>query len=772
MTSAMDQRVAVFGIRHHGPGSARSLLRALEELRPDCVLVEGPGDATHLAALAADPAMKPPVALMVYDPEEPSRGAFYPFAEFSPEWQALRHAAAAGVPARFIDLPQRHWLALRKQLEEAAAAAAEPDDAVEADDSAVPGEAGPEQDEELPPEWRRDPLALLARAAGSDDPERWWEQLVEQRSGRDGVFEAVAEAMAAVRAEVGADERDLLREAWMRSEIREARKEGFERIAVVCGAWHAPALAAMPAAKEDAGLLRGLPKIKTEATWAPWTYERLASGSGYAAGVESPGWYEFLWRNSGAEGGGGLPARWLARVAAVLRERDFDVSPGHLIEAVRLVDALCAVRGVHAPGLREMDEAAVSVMLFGEPAPLALIRKTLVVGVALGEVPEGVPAPPLRADLERQQKRLRLKPTADHKDVDLDLRNATDLERSRLLHRLLLLDVHWGAMREAGGRGTFRESWRLQWLPELAVSVVAASVHGNTVENAAGARAVKLARETKRIAELATLALAVLPAELPDAVAAVMERLGALAAVSGDAVQLLDALPPLARACRYGDVRGTDPGGILRVFESMAARACIGLKAACVALDDEAAGAMAARFTAVDAAIGLLERAALLGEWRRALAGLLGGTPPHGLVAGRACRLLLDGGALAADEAAVQFGLALSRSCDAAAAGAWVEGFLGGSGMLLVHSDVLWGIVDGWLCGLPREAFIDVLPVLRRTFSRFEAAERRMMGERVRRPSGTAAVASPAVAAEGFDAERADAVLPLLAALLGAEAPS
>lgn len=31
--------VTVFGVRHHGPGSARSLARALETLQPDAVLV-------------------------------------------------------------------------------------------------------------------------------------------------------------------------------------------------------------------------------------------------------------------------------------------------------------------------------------------------------------------------------------------------------------------------------------------------------------------------------------------------------------------------------------------------------------------------------------------------------------------------------------------------------------------------------------------------------------------------------------------------------------
>ena len=103
--------ISVLGIRHHGPGSARSVVAALDELQPDLVLVEGPPDADDVIPLAADPALVPPVALLVYRPDVPRRAVFYPFADFSPEWQAIRWALARGVAARFCDLPMAHQLA-------------------------------------------------------------------------------------------------------------------------------------------------------------------------------------------------------------------------------------------------------------------------------------------------------------------------------------------------------------------------------------------------------------------------------------------------------------------------------------------------------------------------------------------------------------------------------------------------------------------------------------------------------------------------------------
>ncbi|HEV2404881.1 MAG TPA: DUF5682 family protein, partial [Ktedonobacterales bacterium] len=82
----------IFGIRHHGPGSARALCQALEEMAPDLMLVEGPPDAHGVLPLLASEAMRPPVALLIYAPETPQRAAFYPFTHFSPEWQALSYA--------------------------------------------------------------------------------------------------------------------------------------------------------------------------------------------------------------------------------------------------------------------------------------------------------------------------------------------------------------------------------------------------------------------------------------------------------------------------------------------------------------------------------------------------------------------------------------------------------------------------------------------------------------------------------------------------------
>ncbi|MFF4900313.1 DUF5682 family protein [Streptomyces sp. NPDC001068] len=775
----------LLGVRHHGPGSARAVRAALRAVRPKAVLIEGPPEADALIPLAADPRMRPPVALLAHAVDEPGRSAFWPLADFSPEWVAVRWALDHGVPARFIDLPATHTLAWETADEETVT----PVDA----DGSGDGSGVPDTDRRM----RLDPLAALAEAAGHDDPERWWEDVVEHRGGsgeqgRDALaaFTAVAEAMTAVRETYGGGgrDRDLVREAHMRLQLRAAQKEFGADVAVVCGAWHVPALRARSTVAADRELLKGLPKVRTDMTWVPWTNRRLARSSGYGAGIDSPGWYGHLFQAPDRP-----VERWLTKVAGLLREEDRIVSSAHVIEAVRLADTLAVMRGRPLPGLGETTDAVRAVLCEGSDVPLALVHDRLVVGDVLGEVPEAAPAVPLQRDLAREQRRLRLKPEALEREVELDLRKEADAGRSRLLHRLRLLGIGWGEQtRSRGSTGTFRETWRLSWEPELSVRVAEAGVWGTTVESAATARAEADAEQATALADVTALAEQCLLAGVPDALPVVMRALADRAALDTDVGQLAQALPALVRSLRYGDVRGTDTRALAEVAAGLAERIFVGLPPACAALDPDAAQEMRGHVDAVHTAVGLLGEpgtgadaeadeplapgggGGLRGRWRAVLRTLSGRDTVPGVLRGRAVRILLDEGELAAAEAARLMGLVLSPGTPPAAAAAWVEGFVGGGGggMLLVHDERLLGLVDTWLTGVPAEAFTDVLPLLRRTFSAYEPGVRRTIGELVRRGPGERTDApgqagpTPGFGADA-DEERAVAVLPVLRLLLG-----
>ncbi|MFS4551144.1 DUF5682 family protein [Comamonas resistens] len=839
MATSADS-IHFFGIRHHGPGCARSLLQALEALQPDCLLVEGPPEGEALLPMLQSAELRPPVAMLVYMQDAPSQAAFYPFAEFSPEWQALQWASRHGVNTRFIDLPQTHAMAiefarreaLKKAMEEAEEGDAEVEanaekegDALlvdtfeaaaqEADAQVESAEVAVQELSAVP--QHRDPLDWLAHAAGFEDGESWWNRLVEERGDSEALFESINEAMTAVRGELARDgegiaehwrgeayvQREAMREAHMRQCIREAIKAGFQRIAVVCGAWHVPALKENVTAKADNAVLKGLPKAKVQATWAPWTYRNLASSSGYGAGVTSPGWYEHLWRcyqrdmeskQEQTQDSQALVASknivsaatvrtagWLTRVAHLLRDKDLDCSSAHIIEATRLASSLAALRGQPTPGLEEINEAIVTVVCMGETAPLRLIDDELTVGHVLGSVPADVPQVPLQRDIEQQQKSLRMKPEAAAKLLALDLRKENDLARSHFLHRLRLLGIDWGtpAQDAQRNRGTFRESWQMQWEPELAVRIIEASVHGATVAQAATAKLRASLTPETALPEIAQAIDDALLANLPQLVEALIETLAERAATTGDVAQLLQALPPLANVYRYGSVRQTDTALLATVIDSLVLRAAIGLPVACMAMDEDAAAAMKQKLLAAHDALRLRgtegEAQQAVDAWRAALRSLAMGDAAAALLRGTACRLLLDEQMLESDEVVRQFNRNLSLGALPMDVAAWLDGFLNKQALVLLHDESIWGAVDAWLSSLGEVQFAQILPLVRRSFANFSNHERQSLGEKARRaPVAGAAAPSPVASGDEagpWDEQRAALALPVLNALLGLNMP-
>jgi Family of unknown function (DUF5682) len=195
-------------------------------------------------------------------------------------------------------------------------------------------------------------------------------------------------------------------------------------------------------------------------------------------------------------------------------------------------------------------------------------------------------------------------------------------------------------------------------------------------------------------------------------------------------------------------------------------RICVALPGAVGGLDDDAAAAMRTRLDGVHSALGLLEEPSLMDEWLQTVQGMAGREDLHGLLAGRLTRLLLDAGRMDPDEAGRRMGLILTVGEPPARAASWVEGFLAGGGLLLVHDAQLLSLVDTWLTGIPSDTFVEVLPLLRRTFADFAPPERRAIGERARRLTDAAA-ADAAVADIELDQDRAARVLPTLRLLLG-----
>ena len=180
---------------------------------------------------------------------------------------------------------------------------------------------------------------------------------------------------------------------------------------MVCGAWHVPALTApLPAASRTTPRwLKGLPKTAVATTWVPWTHGRLASLDRLRrrrrlAGLVRPPVHR---RPTGWSRGGwsGWP-----RCCA---DEDLPVSTAHVIEAVRLAEALAALRGRPLAGLAEVNEATRAVLCDGDEVRLALVTTSARRRRAAGRGPARTRRPcRWPATSPRARRRLRLPPEA------------------------------------------------------------------------------------------------------------------------------------------------------------------------------------------------------------------------------------------------------------------------------------------------------------------------------------------------------------------------
>lgn len=727
--------VHTFGIRHHGPGSARHTLEALQALRPDIVLVEGPPEGEGLLTWVAHPDMHPPVALLAYEPQSPQNAVFYPFVNYSPEWQAIRYALSQHIPVRFIDMPLAHKLAIDQTAQ------------------------APET--EATQTVQDYPLQHLAKLAGYEDTEAWWDQHIEQPFHTRAVFDTIANAMRALRvAFPDQNLREQRREAFMRRAVRTAQAELFDTIAVVCGAWHVPAFDDLDGTKTaDEALLKKLPKVAIETTWIPWTNDRMMFESGYGAGISSPGWYEHNWNHPHDDG-----THWLALTAQAFRTAEKDISSAHVIEAVRLANALARLRDLPKAGLYELTEATQTVMCMGDALGLQLIRAQLIVGNRLGQIPSGVLRAPLQQDFEQTLRRLRLKTDVGALPLELDLRKENDLERSRFLHRLRLLGVEWGTLEKAQGKGTFKEQWKLYWRPEMQIALIEKANWGNTVLLAANQYTAHLAAQLTDLSAIVRLLHQSMPAELPQCTAALLHKMDALAADTSDVTALLQAFPPLADLYQYGSVRQTDKNLVSNMLLAVFYRLVAGLPPACNSLDEQQAQAVAEHIKHTHAALRMLDLERLGADWTTVLWHIASAAVAAPFLRGTCCKLLYDARALPPEQLAVQFSQSLSLGNPPTVAVAWMEGFLSGAATVLLLDAQIWQLVHQWMVGLADDTFVQLLPLIRRTFSAYTPAERRKIAEKVKANR----VASVSLTAHkgALQTDRAQRVLPVLELLL------
>ncbi|RPF20795.1 DUF5682 family protein [Myceligenerans xiligouense] len=835
-----EQGVYLAPVRHHSPACAVAVRRAIEELRPAVVLIEGPEEYTRLLPELLHEETRPPVALLSLPEGQGASGgaSFYPLASFSPEWEALRAGREAGADVRFCDRP-----AAERERPAGPATAVVPEGGTSAEPagpgggrdpgSAVGPRTAPEQDpfartlmsERYLAHSRS--VAALARRLGCRDHDELWDHLFESRPPAgladwrttfDDVFAWAALSRLDYEDEVLAADGSLDREAWMSGRTAEAAglpvgtapRDGEAPsgpVLVVTGAFHTPAIAEALAGLPEGAPVRHRwpdggygPQATGDAWLIRYDHERLDGLRGYGAGMPSPGFYERLHAThlrddapgghpdeDAGRGGPGIATEVLVDVARAAAERGHQVSTPQVAAAAVAATRLADLRMRPFPGRTDVLDAITSCFVtddggIGPERPLGLAIAEVFGGREVGRVPAGGAVPPLVRDARERVAAVGLDiGTTLPRTARLDARRTPGHRaRRQVLAVLDLLDCGFGRQisgpdHVAGrGLGMIGEEWEYCWTPVVEARLVEMSHLGATVD-AAAVTLLRQAEERLRaegapaaadgVATLVARAAVVgLTEHLPRLVSLLARTLDTdrdLGSVVSGARRLLGlwrSRVELGLAPDTGAPDGTGgaaaPGGtpagdlLDLVAQALATAAYLVPDAGRAGPDDEEA-----------AVVSVLELRALVRDAQRAWAddgAAPAGQDPASAVARELARLRDDEraapavrGALLAvgsvdgdvpDDVLVDHVRgALRPGADPALAVRFLGGVLRAAPDLLLHTPELFDAVDGAIRDLTPDAFLAVLPDLRRGFTWLRPTETHRLAERVAERTGSRA---------------------------------
>lgn len=748
-----------FGIRHLSPAGAFHLRRLLDEKNPDLVMIEGPSDFDEMMADLVREETTPPVAIMAFTRESPIRTILYPFAEYSPEYQAILWAKEHGKECRFMDLPsgvflgiekvkeereRRRLLEKREQKEQESLAEREEDagEKIAEETAENAAEETVETAAEAPQNNSSsgDVYRLLDRFSGEDDHETFWEHVMEHTPD-SGAYAAGAELfgreLREMTAQLDSDFPEILvREAYMRRKIADAVKEGFlpERIVVVTGAYHVAGLMSEepPMTDEEMKLI---PFAECNVTLMPYTYYRLSSRAGYGAGNKAPAYYGMLWQAL-CEGDKDMGTfRYLSGISTFQREHGFMVSSAEVIEAVGLAKSLAALHGYRVPALRDLKDAAVTAMGHGNFAELALAIADTGIGRAVGSLPQGVSRTSLQDDFYRQLRELKLEKYKSEvaSTLSLDLREKLnvkseeaayrDLYKSFFLHRLRVLGVKFGRLQSINQESaTWAESWEVRWTPEVEIELVEAALKGDTITQAASFVMKEQAENAEKIGEAAEIIEEAYYCGMPEMVTYATDILQGLAVEAAGFAELAATAESVSVVVRYGSIRRLDSTPLCPVLNQMFLRACLLFLSSCACDDQAAKGVMAGMervnslclhhdFLDEERWIGLLLEASSRDDINTGISGF-------------AAAILLERGRMEDAELSREVHRRLSKGIPAELGAGWFEGLSKKNRYALIARLSLWRELSDYLDTLDEEEFKRALVFLRRAFADFGSKEK------------------------------------------------
>jgi hypothetical protein len=508
----------------------------------------------------------------------------------------------------------------------------------------------------------------------------------------------------------------------------------------VVGAFHASVLSGELPAMTDAELTR-LRRRSSKLTLMPYSYFKLSTQSGYGAGNHAPAYFELLWDSLQRHELGELPGEYLSHVARHLRAHGTHRSTAEVIEGVRLARTLAALQDGTAPTLRDLRDAAVTLIGHGQALMVRDALAEIDIGSAIGVLPKGVSQTSIQVDFDRELARLKLEKyrTTSAQDVRLDLRENRrvtsaqaaflDLHRSSFFHRLRMLGVKFATPVATGQQSaTWAEHWQLQWTPESEIALVEAVLLGETVELATSFQFKTQLEHCTSIAKAADLVTNACQCGLMASTDLARQRLQELAAVSSELTAIAHAAFQLSQVVRYGDVRRFEPAPLLPLMEELFVSGALALHAA-ANCDNDAANDVVISIEELNRVS--LEHHDRVDEalWLERLRQLSDADDRNPLLSGFACATLLERNLLDNDALVREVSRRLSPGIPADLGAGWFEGLAKRNRHSLLARQALWEALAAYIESLDADPFKRALVFLRRAFGVFSPREKRQICE-------------------------------------------
>jgi hypothetical protein len=741
----------VFGVRHLSPAAAWHLRQLLDRVRPKLVLIEGSDDADDLIPHIVSPKSKLPIAILAYTADAPVRTFCYPLATYSPEYQALVWCQENKAKARFMDLPSSVFLGLMDRDHGTAVLVPDEQEKKRGDSDDDQDDDEESEDEESPAELVEKPARdsvydKVAALAGEPDYETYWERHFEQLRERDTYWNAAQTYGQELRTLEDFSTRmaaeNLVREAYMRRKIQQAIADGFkpEQIVVVTGAFHASVLGPEhpPMTDEEFKKLR---RRESKLTLMPYSFFKLSSQSGYGAGNHAPAYFEMVWDkfNEGPSPNS-LATLFLSRVVQELRASGTFRSTAEVIEGVRLAESMADMRN-SLPTLRELQDAAVTLLGQGDPSVICESLLRVEVGTAIGSLAKGVSQTSIQDDFYRELSRLKLDQfkASVKRDLDLDLRENRrvksqeaafiDLHRSSFLHRLSVLEIPFAKKVAVGQEGaTWAEGWTLQWTPEAEIAIVEAVLLGETIELATAVKFKQRLDTCNSVADASIVIRQACECGMSGSIELARQTLQRLANDSTDFIALASAAYNLGLVIRYGDVRQYDAEPLKPLLEQLFLEGALTLVSASNC-DLAAAKKMLEGINDMNKVA--VDYTSIIDEplWIAELQKLAQADHLNPLLSGYACALLVERNLISNEELAREVSRRLSPGIEADLGAGWFEGLSKRNRYALLTRLVLWKELDLYVGSLTDDEFKRALVFLRRAFGDFSPAEKRSITE-------------------------------------------